>query len=185
MKKHVLNIEKLYTGQTANALVLNQVDEDFPVLLPSISESSVDLVGWVKKCQEVHPSFKPPVELTNESLNESIIDFNLNLQKQFKDNGHSELYMMDDTSTMKPNDKDITFNSDKTYLHALNGRAEVAEKVVGNSSQMNVLFPFKKVSTKSLYASQLNVGTAKDIDDMLEKARAITLQGKVSYEKCL
>jgi hypothetical protein len=38
MKKYVLNIEKLYTGQTANALVLNQVDEELPVLLPAMTE---------------------------------------------------------------------------------------------------------------------------------------------------
>lgn len=46
MKKYVLNIEKLYTGQTANALVLNQVDEDFPVLLPPMPVGA-SLSEWV------------------------------------------------------------------------------------------------------------------------------------------
>lgn len=184
MKKHVLNIEKLYTGQTANALVLNQVDDDFPVLLPSVPTGVRNWNAWIQKFKKIHSDFNPGVVTGVDQLNEYVIDFNLDLQTKFKEKGHQELYMMDDTSRMKPNDKDITFNSDKTYLHGLNGRAVANEDTI-NSSQMNVLFPFKKVSTKSLYASQLNVGTAKDIDDMLEKARAITLQGKVSYEDCL
>lgn len=33
MRKYVLNIDKLYCGSTANALVLNQVDREFPVLI--------------------------------------------------------------------------------------------------------------------------------------------------------
>lgn len=33
MRKYVLNIDRLYTGATANALVLNQVDEDLPILI--------------------------------------------------------------------------------------------------------------------------------------------------------
>ncbi len=98
MKKYVLNIERLYSGQTANALVLNQVDEEFPVLLPSVPEDVEDLLGWIEKCREIHPSFTPPsLRLTRERLNECIIDFNLDLQTKFKDKGHSELYMMDDT----------------------------------------------------------------------------------------
>ena len=36
MRKYILNIDRLYTGETANALVLNQVDEELPVLLPSM-----------------------------------------------------------------------------------------------------------------------------------------------------
>ena len=50
---------------------------------------------------------------------------------------------------------------------------------------MNVLFPFKKISSKSLYANQMNVWSASEIDDILEKSRGITLQGKVSYEECM
>lgn len=50
---------------------------------------------------------------------------------------------------------------------------------------MNVLFPYKKISSKSLYASQLKVESATDIDDLLERSRGITLQGKVSYENCI
>lgn len=40
MKKYVLNIDRMFTGQTANALVLDQVDEDFPVLIPSLNDES-------------------------------------------------------------------------------------------------------------------------------------------------
>lgn len=47
MKKYVLNIEKLFTGETANALVLNQVDEELPTLLPSVPEDEEDLLGWI------------------------------------------------------------------------------------------------------------------------------------------
>lgn len=47
MKKYVLNIEKLYSGQTANALVLNQVDEDFPILIPPLE--SIGNLGEFKE----------------------------------------------------------------------------------------------------------------------------------------
>ena len=47
MKKYMLNIEKLYSGETANALVLNQVDEELPTLLPSVPEGYPDLLGWI------------------------------------------------------------------------------------------------------------------------------------------
>lgn len=50
---------------------------------------------------------------------------------------------------------------------------------------MNVLFPFRKMSSKSIYASQLKVRSASEVDDALERARGITLQGKVSYKECL
>ena len=46
MKKYVLNIDRLYTGATANALVLSQVDEDFPVLLPSMPRRG-QVAEWV------------------------------------------------------------------------------------------------------------------------------------------
>ena len=49
MKKYVLNIEKLFTGETANALVLNQVDEELPVLLPSM-KSSDRVSDWIYEC---------------------------------------------------------------------------------------------------------------------------------------
>lgn len=49
MKKHVLNIEKLYTGQTANALVLNQVDEDFPTLIPSLDKRVKGIPAFISK----------------------------------------------------------------------------------------------------------------------------------------
>lgn len=50
---------------------------------------------------------------------------------------------------------------------------------------MNVIFPYKKLTSKSIYSSQLKVQSDLEIDDTLERARGITLQGKVSYEKCL
>lgn len=48
---------------------------------------------------------------------------------------------------------------------------------------MNVLFPQKKMSVKSLYATKLKV--ENDIDDTLERALGITLRGQVSYKDCL
>ena len=56
-------------------------------------------------------------------INKYIIDFNLNLMKEFKEKGHKELYMMDDTQSLKPDD--ASQYRDKTYLHTLNGRAMV------------------------------------------------------------
>jgi hypothetical protein len=47
MKKYVLNIERLYAGQTANAMVLNQVDEEPPVLLPSIPRGTRNWNAWI------------------------------------------------------------------------------------------------------------------------------------------
>lgn len=47
MRKYILNIDRLYTGETANALVLNQVDEELPTLLPSVPEDYSDLLGWI------------------------------------------------------------------------------------------------------------------------------------------
>ena len=66
---------------------------------------------------------------------------------------------MDDTQEMKPNV--ATVSSDKTYMHNLNGKVEIVEledngdgkQVEVNSSQLNVLFPYRKMSSKSPYAS--------------------------------
>lgn len=121
-------------------------------------------------------------------LNDYILGFNLDLQDQFKKKGHDELYLMDDTQKMRPNEDMRTVKSDKIYMHSINGKEELPQgedRTPVNSSQMNVLFPFKKTTSKSLYASQLTVQSAVDIDDILESARGITLQGNVSYEKCL
>lgn len=182
MKKYVLNIERLYTGETANALVLNQVDEEFPVLLPSVPDSCTDLLGWIEKCKNIHPTFKPPaMRLTKDRLNECIIEFNLELQESFKKNGHDELYLMDDTQWMNPNSEDKTFASDKVNMHLLNGRTE--DNV--NSSQLNVIFPFRKVSSKSLYAEHLVVESPYELDGKMESSRQMSLQGKVTSEECL
>ena len=62
MKKFVLNIEKLYTGATANALVLSQVDEDFPVLLPSLTiehDGETTFGEWKSRCLAMYPMFDP------------------------------------------------------------------------------------------------------------------------------
>lgn len=75
--------------------------------------------------------------------------------------------MMDDTQEMKPNV--ATIPSDKTYMHNLNGMVKVPvldengnnvkdengldKEVEVNSSQLNVLFPYRKMSSKSPYAS--------------------------------
>ena len=58
MKKYVLNIDRLYTGATANALVLSQVDEDFPTLIPPPPPSG-GFTDWVKKMKEICPDFDP------------------------------------------------------------------------------------------------------------------------------
>ena len=41
------------------------------------------------------------------------------------------------------------------------------------------------MTSKSLYQNQLKVTSDYEVDDLLERARVISLQGKVSYEKCL
>lgn len=182
MKKYVLNIERLYTGETANALVLKQVDEEMPVLLPSMPLGESDIGKWIEDCQKVHPEFNPsPVPGTIEELNESIMDFNLELQEMFKDKGHSELYLMDDTKWMNPNSKDTTFSSDKVNMHLLNGQVvnETGTETI-NTSQLNVIFPFKKVSSKSLYAEQLSVESPYELDGKMENSRQMSLQGKVT-----
>jgi hypothetical protein len=97
MKKYVLNIDRLYTGATANALVLNQVDEDFPVLIPSLDKRVKGIPAFISKWRRIHPDFNPPSSTDIDAINGYIIDFNLNLQTKFKEKGHPELYMMDDT----------------------------------------------------------------------------------------
>lgn len=62
MKRFILNIERLYTGATANALVLSQVDEDFPVLLPSLTierDGETTFGEWKSRCLAVHSMFDP------------------------------------------------------------------------------------------------------------------------------
>jgi hypothetical protein len=38
-----------------------------------------------------------PSDVGTNLLNQYIVDFNLSLQMEFKEKGHPELYMMDDT----------------------------------------------------------------------------------------
>ena len=85
--------------------------------------------------------------------------------------GHDELYLMDDTQWMNPSTGDETFASDKVNMHLLNGRTE--DDV--NSSQLNVIFPFKKVSSKSLYSEQLSIDSQYDIDEKMERSRVMSL----------
>lgn len=58
MKKYVLNIDRLYTGMTANALVLSQVDEDFPNLIPS-PPSSGSFNDWINEMNKICSDFDP------------------------------------------------------------------------------------------------------------------------------
>ena len=55
------------------------------------------------------------------------MDFNLNLQDEFKRKGHNELYMMDDTWGMKPNAREEAYG--KTYMHSLNGKSDEGQNV--------------------------------------------------------
>ena len=135
---------------------------------------------WIEKCRKIHPSFALSVTgMTREQLNEYIIDFNLDLQTKFKEKGHRELYMVDDTNTLKPNRR--TLGIDKKYLHCINGHDESGMNV----SQMGVLFPYRKMSSKSLYSSYLQMRKPSEMDDLLEMARGITFQGKTTYQECL
>lgn len=68
-----------------------------------------------------------------DRANQFIVDFNLNLQTQFKEKGHPELYMMDDTQTLKPDESTVSF--DKIYLHCLDGKAE-SEKDDGKGNSI-------------------------------------------------
>jgi hypothetical protein len=61
MKKYVLNIEKLFTGETANALVLNQVDEDLPTLLPPLEDYDSDETAsdWIERMNQIVDGYSP------------------------------------------------------------------------------------------------------------------------------
>ena len=193
MRKYILNIERLYTGQTANALVLNQVDDEMPTLIPTIGEDVRGIPAFIHKWGQVYSDFKPDPGWTRERLNQYIIEFNLDLQNKFKKRGHSELYLMDDTQWMVPNDG-RTFETDKVNMHLLNGQTlkdtdetdddgQPIQEVV-NSSQLNVIFPYKKVSSKSLFSEQLSVESPYELDGKMEKSRQMSLQGKVTSENC-
>ena len=138
----------------------------------------------------MYPDFNPPSSTDLYQLNQYIIEFNLDLQNKFKQSGHSELYLMDDTQWMTPNDG-RTFETDKVNMHLLNGQTlkeDVDEtnddgkpiQEVVNSSQLNVIFPYKKVSSKSLFSEQLSVESPYELDDKMEKSRQMSLQGKVT-----
>ena len=128
-------------------------------------------------------------------LNKDIMNFNLKLQDDFKKRGHQELYLMDDTKWKRPEKEDNTFATDKINMHLLNGQAYVDTDEIGedkkpikkivNSSQLNVIFPFKKVSSKSLYSEQLAVDSPYALDRKMENSRQMSLQGKDTSEKCL
>ena len=87
MKKYVLNIDRLYSGQTANALVLNQVDEDFPVLIPTFDGEDIEIPEFIDKWKKVYSDFEPSSTEKIE-LNMYIVDFNLDLQTKYKQLGH-------------------------------------------------------------------------------------------------
>ena len=156
MIKYVQNIDRLFAGQTANALVLNQVDEDFPILIPALKEDG-NIQSFVNKWRKIYPDFNPLTTtiLDRDGLNQYIVDFNIGLQIKFKDKAHDELYMIDDTSILNSGQK--TFDKHKIYIHSLNGKTEVQDGEdktdLINLSQLNVLFPWKKLMNKSLYSS--------------------------------
>ena len=97
------------------------MDEDFPVLIPSIGEDVRDIPAFVEKWRRTYPDFDPKCPITDvAALNSYIVDFNLGLQDKFKSKAHEELYMMDDTYAMKP-DQDTSYGSERTYVHCING----------------------------------------------------------------
>lgn len=79
---------------------------------------------------------------------------------------------------MKPNKS--SYDVEKMHMHSLNGK-ELGGN--GNSSQLNVLFPFKKICQKSFIQNSTDISS--DIDLLMEKSMNITFQGKVSYQKCV
>ena len=186
MKKYVLNIEKLFTGETANALVLDRVDEKLPLLVPPlVGGTPEEKQEFVSKWKSIYPEFNPP-ESGDDAINQYILDFNLKIQADFKKRGRQELYMMDDTHQMRPSEDTLT--SGKLHLHGLNGKLEdnnTQEDDMVYSSQMSVLFPFKKLSGKSLYSQRLKIGSTRDEDERMEESRLITIQGKVTSQDCL
>ena len=100
---------------------------------------------------------------------------------------------MDDTKWMRPTKGNSTFKTDKINMHLLNGQVQrIGQDPFGNriednlnSSQLNVLFPFKKVSSKSLYSEQLTVESPYELDDKMENSRQMSLQGKDSSLKSM
>jgi hypothetical protein len=102
MKKYVLNIEKMFSGQTANALILSQVNEDMPVLLPlEPPDERLFLSEWIERLKSVNPRFDPSRKSGFDELNlyekvwqmvsssrmwfeDCIMEFNLKEQQDFK-----------------------------------------------------------------------------------------------------
>lgn len=106
-------------------------------------------------------------------LKDYIVEFNLIKQDEFRRKGHRELYMMDDSWRSGIRDTEVeTEESGKTLMHCLDGIGSESGKFV---SQLNPIFPFRKMSNKSLYASQLRIRKPGEMDDYLERARNITL----------
>ena len=50
---------------------------------------------------------------------------------------------------------------------------------------MNILFPFKKLSSKSMHSDELQMHSDYEIDDVMENRRNITLNGMCSYQDCI
>jgi len=72
MRKYVLNIDRLYTGATSNALVLNQVDEDLPVLIRQISGKELETpTMWLERRKKLHPGFDPETYLGEQETRQS------------------------------------------------------------------------------------------------------------------
>lgn len=95
-----------------------------PVLIPFVDDSIGDLDSWISKWQSIY-DFNPP-SYNNDELNNYIMEFNLNLQDEFKSKNHDEVYMFDDTYEIHPNHN--TFSIGKRYLHSLNGISEISNE---------------------------------------------------------
>lgn len=192
MKRHVLNIESLHAGQSANALVLNQVDEEFPELVPSIGD-----MGELPDLLSGHVVSIPSEADTVEKVNQAILEWNLSLQRDFLGKARKRAYMVDDTLG-EVQSASRSYSTSKAHMHALNGKARVmvdtpngtGDRVqVGkslNSTQLNVLFPFERLASKPTTQIGISLTAEANLDSQLEGLGTMDLQGNCSsYVDCV
>lgn len=130
------------------------------MLIPSIGDNVRGIPAFVDKWRRTYPDFNPQYPIADvAALNSYIVDFNLGLQDKFKSKAHEELYMMDDTMSRKPISESPSISSDKTYMHSLSGEVEMGD-ADAVSSQLNVLFPWRKIMSKSIFSERLQVRSA-------------------------
>lgn len=60
--------------------MLNQIDEDFPVLVPAFEGEMAELPEFIDGWRKVYPDFSPVESSDRNEINLSIVDFNLELQ---------------------------------------------------------------------------------------------------------